>query len=152
MAMLTGLAAITILAIALTGRIEKRLSQWEAGILLTALGVFIVVVTVSYLVVRHRALGKLRQAVIGKSITPTIHNQLAHLHFTLLMILMALLEGWGLVGAVMYLIAGAWPALAAPAAALVAMLLQFPSQARLDWFISDLTGQAGGAGTAGPHG
>ena len=112
-----------------------------APILLPILGLIAILELPVYATMRRGIVSKARQAWDREPSSNDPAIELLPSYNTLTIIGGALAEGFGLFGAVVFLLTGSWPALAAPAIALVALAAVFPSRDRLNRFVTAVTGQ-----------
>jgi hypothetical protein len=109
--------------------------------LLPILGLVAILELPVYATIRRGILSKARQAWEHESPRDEPAAELLPSYSMLTIIGGALAEGFGLFGTVVFLLTGSWPALAAPAIALVVLAAAFPSRDRLNRFVTAVTQQ-----------
>ena len=140
LAMVVGMLALSVVALVVQSRIHVGDAQLT-NVMLIVLGALIVLELPVYAIVRATKLGQLRAALQDRTLSDDIRAQLGVVYAGLTLVFAALFEGWGLLGAVSYLITGAWPALVAPAVAIIVLLFLLPSEDRCAQFVAGLTGE-----------
>jgi hypothetical protein len=138
-AMMMGVLGLSVIAVFIGQQAEP--DPKFANILLVLLAVMAVWELIAYAVIRASILNRLRRRF---SEAPPAEDSLGELigkFNSLTIIASAMAEGLGLFGGVIVLITGAWTALAAPAIALIVLVLQLPSRDKLARFVSGVTGQ-----------
>jgi hypothetical protein len=131
-------AGIAVLVVK-SGSMDSRPAL--APILLPILGLVAILELPVYATMRRGIVSKARQAWDRTPSSDDPAVELLPSYNMLTIIGGALAEGFGLFGTVVFLLTGSWPALAAPAIALVALAAVFPSQDRLNRFVTAVTGQ-----------
>lgn len=112
-----------------------------ANILLLTLAGLAFVEVVAYTMVRAICLDRARRAWNGAVADESSVDGVLSCFSTLTLIGAAMAEGFGLFGIVIFLLAGAWVAIAASALALLVIAIQFPSRARFTSFARNVTGR-----------
>jgi hypothetical protein len=130
LAMLGGVVVLTVIAYLLGGTGEH-----DAGfvqMMSLVLGMLGVGQVIGYLVVRNSMLRRIRSAVGSDAEPPWSADRVLPMLITVTIIGAAMAEGFGLFGAVLLLITGAYYFLAAPAIAILILLAHVPSRDRLE--------------------
>ncbi len=140
LAMAGGMVAFAVVAAVVANGESFKPDEKAGPLLLGVLGLLAAGESVAYVVLRHVVLAKLKaQEHGGSSADPA--SRIGEGFSTLTIIGGAMAEGLGLFGVVIYLISGnAW-GLAAAGGALLAVLAQFPTRARIRSFTSAVSGQ-----------
>jgi hypothetical protein len=139
--MMLALLAATIIMIVLAPRLEQSVPPEVANLLLIVLAGLAVSQLPVYFFVRHTSLRRLQAALAGREVTADVTRSLHDVYFRLTLVPAALLEGWGLLGSVIFLLTQQWPALAAPALALCGLMFAWPTRDRLERFTTAMTGR-----------
>ena len=109
--------------------------------LLPILGLVAILELPVYVTIRRGIVSKARQAWDRDPARNDPTAELVPSYSMLTIIGAALAEGFGLFGTVVFLLTGSWPALGAPAIALVVLAAAFPSRDRLNRFVTTVTQQ-----------
>lgn len=145
LAMMAGVLAVGVVAVALGSRIT--IQPELAPLLLAILALFGAAELPVYFVVRARVLAGLRDSVEASRDTDTDTDAASRVFpamATLTIIGGAMAEGFGLFGGVICLLTGNRAALAAPAIALVLLVLRVPTQDKLSAFAAATVEQSQG--------
>ena len=135
MTIFAGIAVLLVRSGSMEGKREL------APILLPILGLIAILELPVYGSIRRGIVSKARQAWDREPSMDDPAVELLPSYNMLTIIGGALAEGFGLFGTVVFLLTGSWPALAAPAIALLALAAVFPSPDRLNRFVTAVTGQ-----------
>jgi len=135
MTIFAGIAVLLVKSGTMEGKREL------APVLLAILGLVAVTQIPVYTVIRRGIVSKARQTWDRDPSMDDPALELLPSYNMLTIIGGALAEGLGLFGTVVFLLTGSWPALAAPAIALLALAAVFPSPDRLNRFVTAVTGQ-----------
>ena len=135
MVIFAGIAVLLVKSGSMEGKREL------APILLPILGLIAILELPVYATMRRGIVSKARQAWDRAPSSGDPAVELLPSYNMLTIIGGALAEGFGLFGTVVLLLTGSWPALAAPAIALLALAAVFPSPDRLNRFVTAVTGQ-----------
>lgn len=95
----------------------------------------------AYFVLRSGLLSRLRRAFAQEPPRGDPTARVWPSFFTLTLIGCGLAEGWGLFGAIAYMLSGNQWALLAPLLAVLLLALQFPTRDKLSTFVSSVTGR-----------
>lgn len=134
-AMMGGILSFSVIAVVISPRMTKRPEL--AGLLLLILGALVVVEMLVYFVIRRGTMAKLRQSLREAPLDADSEGRMLPAMATLTLIGAAMAEGIGLFGVVAFLITGQTAALAAPAIALLVLVLRIPTQEKLSAFVAD---------------
>ncbi len=139
-AMLLGIVTLGVVAVVWVHTGRATLQPQLGRLLFPALALAAVPVVVAYLLLRGGVLGRLRHEAAHTPERVTVEVVGVRL-LPVTIVGGALAEGLSLFGVVVYLLTGHVPALAAPAAGIVALLFLMPSAARIGRLTSMLTGR-----------
>jgi len=141
LAMMAGVLVFAVIAVAIGSRNPP---QPELARLLMPILVLVGVVELpAYFVVRRASVASLRRSLEVDPPADDSDARVMTTFATLTIIGSAMAEGFGLFGSVIFLLTSEWPVLAAPAIALVVLVLRIPTGGKLSDFAGELAFDSG---------